>query len=138
MLWPQTGAIFASTPRPESAKLFMSWLLSDEYQKIFNGSYVIRKDLAAASPSTSSPWEDQYSGLAQFATFMDNREKVEWWRLQYETSIGTAQGLAPWRASTAVNRLWKWDGISARASVYITSMVSCTDSAILYWACPTC
>jgi ABC-type Fe3+ transport system substrate-binding protein len=91
MLWPQTSAIFASTLRPESAKLFMSWLLSDEYQARFNGTYGVRKDLAA----TSNPWDDQSSGLSQFATFMDNRDQVEWWRLQFETSIGTAQGVSP-------------------------------------------
>lgn len=32
LLWAQTAAIFATTPRPESSKLFMSWLISDEYQ----------------------------------------------------------------------------------------------------------
>jgi ABC-type Fe3+ transport system substrate-binding protein len=47
VLWPQTAAIFATTPRPESSKLFMSWLLSDERQQQFidNGSYLTRKDL---------------------------------------------------------------------------------------------
>lgn len=93
MMWPQTGAIFASTSRPESAKLFMSWMLSDEYQAMFEGSYLVRKDLA--TNATTNPWDDQYTGLAQFSTFMDNRERIEWWRLQFETSIGTAQGASP-------------------------------------------
>ncbi|THY29650.1 periplasmic binding protein-like II [Aureobasidium pullulans] len=94
LLWPQTGAIFATTPRPESAKLFMSWLISDEYQQQFvdTGSYTVRKDLESAS---SSVWDDNLTPLTQFATFMENRDLVEWWRLQFETSIGTAQGLSP-------------------------------------------
>ena len=94
LFWPQTGAIFASTPRPESAKLFMSWLLSDEYQQQFvdGESYLVRKDLTSKAGSV---WDDKFSSLTQFATFMENRELVEWWRLQFETSIGTAQGLSP-------------------------------------------
>lgn len=89
MYWPQTGAIFASTPRPESAKLFMSWLLSDEHQKTFNGSYLVRKDL---SSTAGKIWDHPSSSLTQFSTFMENREIVEWWKLQFETFIGTAQG----------------------------------------------
>ncbi|THY50514.1 periplasmic binding protein-like II [Aureobasidium pullulans] len=94
LLWPQTGAIFATTPRPESAKLFMSWLISDEYQQQFvhAGSYTVRKDL---NPISGSVWDDNLTSLTQFATFMENRDLVEWWRLQFETSIGTAQGLSP-------------------------------------------
>ncbi|THX17310.1 periplasmic binding protein-like II [Aureobasidium pullulans] len=94
LLWPQTGAIFATTPRPESAKLFMSWLISDEYQQQFvhAGSYTVRKDLNSTSGSV---WDDNLTSLTQFATFMENRDLVEWWRLQFETSIGTAQGLSP-------------------------------------------
>ncbi|THZ77981.1 periplasmic binding protein-like II [Aureobasidium pullulans] len=94
LLWPQTGAIFATTPRPESAKLFMSWLISDEYQQQFvdAGSYTVRKDLNSTSGSV---WDDDLTSLTQFATFMENRDLVEWWRLQFETSIGTAQGLSP-------------------------------------------
>ncbi|CAG7944783.1 unnamed protein product [Penicillium nalgiovense] len=89
MYWPQTGAIFASTPRPESAKLFMSWLLSDDYQKTFNGSYLVRKDL---SSTAGSVWDHPSTSLTQFSTFMENRETVEWWKLQIETSLGAAQG----------------------------------------------
>ncbi|KAG0157750.1 ABC-type Fe3+ transport system [Penicillium digitatum] len=94
LLWPQTGAIFASTPRPESAKLFMSWLLSDEYQEQFVNSqtYLARKDLPS---KLGNVWDDEFTALTQFATFMENRDLVEWWRLQFETSIGTAQGLSP-------------------------------------------
>ncbi|THW49897.1 periplasmic binding protein-like II [Aureobasidium pullulans] len=94
VLWPQTGGIFATTSRPESAKLFMSWLVSDEYQQQFvdTGSYTVRKDLESTSGSV---WDDKVTPLTQFATFMENRDLVEWWRLQFETSIGTAQGLSP-------------------------------------------
>ncbi|THW00085.1 periplasmic binding protein-like II [Aureobasidium pullulans] len=78
VLWPQTGAIFAP----------------DEYQQQFvdTGSHTVRKDLNSTSGSV---WDDNLTSLTQFATFMENRDLVEWWRLQIETSIGTAQGLSP-------------------------------------------
>ncbi|KAG9570265.1 periplasmic binding protein-like II, partial [Aureobasidium melanogenum] len=93
-LWPQTAVIFATTPRPESSKLFMSWLISDEYQQQFvdGGYYLARKDLHG---ELESVWDDELTPLTQFATFMENRDVVEWWRLQFETSLGTAQGVSP-------------------------------------------
>ncbi|OQD66296.1 hypothetical protein PENDEC_c052G06747 [Penicillium decumbens] len=77
LLWPQTAAIFATTPRPESSRLFMSWLLSDEYQQQFidNGSFLSRKDLVSKSGSV---WDEPYTALSQFSTFMENRDLVEW------------------------------------------------------------
>jgi ABC-type glycerol-3-phosphate transport system substrate-binding protein len=94
MMWPQTAAIFATTPRPESSKLFMSWLLSDEVQQqsIDDGSYLPRKDLGGQAGSV---WDDPYTSLTEFATFMENRELVEWWRFQFETSLGVAKGASP-------------------------------------------
>ncbi|KAJ5881348.1 uncharacterized protein N7529_000020 [Penicillium soppii] len=94
LLWPQTAAIFATTPRPESSRLFMSWLLSDEYQQQFidNGSFLSRKGLVSKSGSV---WDEPYTALSQFSTFMENRDLVEWWRLQFETSLGVAIGVSP-------------------------------------------
>lgn len=34
MSWYQNGAIFASTARPNKAKLFMSWIVGKESQKL--------------------------------------------------------------------------------------------------------
>ncbi|KAG9603036.1 periplasmic binding protein-like II, partial [Aureobasidium melanogenum] len=94
LLWPQTAAIFANTPRPESSKLFMSWSISDEYQQQFDdgGYYLARKDL---HNELGSVWDDSLTPLTQFATFMENRDVVEWWRFQFETSLGTARGVSP-------------------------------------------
>ncbi|KAL1305775.1 hypothetical protein AAFC00_003942 [Neodothiora populina] len=98
LLWPQTGAIFATSKRPESSKLFMSWLISDEYQQQFvdGGYYLARKDL---NSTLGSIWDDDFTALTQFATFEENRDLVEWWRLQFETSLGTAQGPSPVESS---------------------------------------
>ncbi|KAH0279732.1 periplasmic binding protein-like II, partial [Aureobasidium melanogenum] len=94
LLWPQTAAIFATTPRPESSKLSMSWSISDEYEQQFDdgGYYLARKDL---HNELGSVWDDSLTPLTQFATFMENRDVVEWWRLQFETSLGTVQGVSP-------------------------------------------
>lgn len=98
MSWAQTGAIFASTKRPESSKLFVSWVLSDEFQKDMvtkNGAqWLIRKDLEDIAPG-GSIWEEKNTDPLGFWKFMVQREKVELWKLQYETLLGTAQGESP-------------------------------------------
>jgi hypothetical protein len=68
----------------------MSWLLSDERQQQFidNGSYFTRKDLKG---QVGSVWDDPYTPLTEFATFIENRDLVEWWRLQFETSLWCRQ-----------------------------------------------
>ncbi|KAJ6012508.1 hypothetical protein N7522_002863 [Penicillium canescens] len=94
MLWPQTAAIFATNPRPESSKRFMSWFLGDECQQQFtdNGSYLSRKDLKG---QTGSVWDDPYTPLTEFATFKENRELVEWWLPQFETPLCVAKDPSP-------------------------------------------
>ncbi|KAH8800350.1 hypothetical protein F5884DRAFT_810075 [Xylogone sp. PMI_703] len=94
MLWPQSGAIFATTKRPESAKLFMSWMLSDEHQTELaaGGSYIVRSDLNVSTPEV---WTDESVAPTRFSTFMTNREVVERLKLQFETTLGPAQGPSP-------------------------------------------
>ncbi|THC88863.1 hypothetical protein EYZ11_011694 [Aspergillus tanneri] len=60
MSWPQSGAIFATSQHRESAKLFMSWLLSDEAQKTFSRQYSVRKDLG--TPGNNTVWDDPTTG----------------------------------------------------------------------------
>lgn len=96
LLWPQSAAIFASTTKPESAKLFLSWLVSEERQqtRVSQGSYVPLKSLSLNS--TAGPvWNDPYTGVSQFAVFMDDRTTLERWRFQFETTLGTPQGVSP-------------------------------------------
>lgn len=92
--WPQTAGIFASTDRPESAKLFLSWLMSDEMQASLaaSGSQLTR---AGIINTTAAVWEERSVAATQFAKFMSNREVVKWWRFQFETALGTVQGASP-------------------------------------------
>ncbi|ETI24378.1 hypothetical protein G647_03747 [Cladophialophora carrionii CBS 160.54] len=97
VMWPQTGAIFATSPRPESAKLFMNWIMSDEYQSTVvaaSGLPFTRTGVNATVPG-SNVWADQSVALTQFGKFEVNREIVEQWRFQFETTLGTAQGPSP-------------------------------------------
>lgn len=93
LLWPQTGAIFSTTTKPESAKLFLSWLVSEEHQQSrASQGYVPIKNLN----STVGPvWNDPDTGVSQFAVFMEDRATLERLRFQFETTLGTPQGVSP-------------------------------------------
>lgn len=93
MTWAQQAAIFASTPRPESAKLFANFLLSDIWQKPIaaGGAPSIRTSLTGAN-NVFAANNTEPSG---YMVFMTNREEVEWWRMQMETYIGLAVGPDP-------------------------------------------
>lgn len=96
MSWAQTGAILASTKRPESSKLFISWLLSDGFQKELasSGLWVARSDIPSG-PNKTSIFESRLTEPIGFNKFMLDRTEVEWWKLQFETTLGTAQGKSP-------------------------------------------
>ncbi|KAL3426789.1 ABC transporter [Phlyctema vagabunda] len=89
MAWAQTSAAFSSTKRPETAKLFLAWITSTEYQKPGAG-YSPLKSFDAGKVMTSNV--TQTSGFRQF---MQDRTSVDWWKLQFETTLGTAQGPGP-------------------------------------------
>ncbi|KAG0648607.1 hypothetical protein D0Z07_5106 [Hyphodiscus hymeniophilus] len=94
MSWGQLLGIFASTPRPESAKLFASFVLSNEWQS----------SLAAAGPVVMDSLNQQFghalfeannTQVTGYITFMGDRARVEWWRMQIETTLGLPQGPDP-------------------------------------------
>ncbi|RPB10180.1 periplasmic binding protein-like II [Morchella conica CCBAS932] len=98
MTWAQTAAIFASTERPESAKLFISWLTSSSFQENFaaSGFYVGRNDLQSGPSTTNETvWESKIYDPIGFNRFMLDRSEVELWKLQFESILGTAQGASP-------------------------------------------
>jgi ABC-type Fe3+ transport system substrate-binding protein len=95
MTWAQRAAIFNSTPRPQSAKLLLSFLLNDDWQKPIaqRGAPSVRTSLAAQyNNNIFAANNTQTSG---YIDFMADREEVEWWRFQMETSIGLAVGPNP-------------------------------------------
>ncbi|KAJ3500586.1 hypothetical protein NLJ89_g9728 [Agrocybe chaxingu] len=91
MVWPQTGTIFKSTPVPETAKLFISFLLDNEWQNTAaGGGFATRKSIDKKGVF-KQPGLDPTS----YAAFMANRQQVEAWRFQFETTLGTPQGGNP-------------------------------------------
>ena len=92
MSWTQTIAIFGNTKRPESAKLFVSWLLSRDYQQNLGTPGILRSlDYGSANHLYGS----NITQTTGFRTFMNDRRTVDWWKLQFETTLGTAQGPTP-------------------------------------------
>lgn len=92
MAWPQTGAIFSTTKSPETAKLFLSYLMDDDWQQIISGSgFATRKTYDKRGVFEQQPNMDG-KGYLEFA---NNRELVEGWRLQFETLLGLPQGVNP-------------------------------------------
>ena len=91
MAWPQTGAIFKSTPAPETAKLFMNFLLTDEYQETVNAfGFATRRKF-----DTSEVLKQQNVDPLGFGRFMSDRRVVEGWRFDFEDLFGTPQGIDP-------------------------------------------
>ncbi|EME84330.1 uncharacterized protein MYCFIDRAFT_134075 [Pseudocercospora fijiensis CIRAD86] len=93
--WAQTTGIIKDTPMPESAKLFVSWLTSNE-----------RQNATAASGSSSvlttlnerygvSPYTSNATQINDFRVFEQDRANVEWWKNLFEEVLGTPQGKSP-------------------------------------------
>ncbi|EDQ98112.1 uncharacterized protein LACBIDRAFT_336261 [Laccaria bicolor S238N-H82] len=96
--WPQTAAIFATTKMPETAKLFMSYIMSDEWQAdgFPSSGYATRKQF-----DTDGVLNQTLTNPLGFVTFMQDRANVERWRFQFETTLGTPQGdHNPWQSLT--------------------------------------
>ncbi len=87
-------ANFRSTKCPESAKLFESWILSDEWQAALSEV----SNTVLTHLNTLSGREIFRSNGTQvdgFREFMRDRAGVEWWRLQFESTLGPAVGGNP-------------------------------------------
>lgn len=89
MIWSFVGGIFANTIRPNMAKLFVSWMLDPAHVNgtAATGGRVVLESLDQGRLTSAN--NTQYGG---FRKFMLDRQNTEWWRFQFETSLGTAQG----------------------------------------------
>ncbi|KJA17847.1 hypothetical protein HYPSUDRAFT_218565 [Hypholoma sublateritium FD-334 SS-4] len=91
MSWPQTGAIFATTNMPESSRLFLSFLMDDQWQKtVSQGRFATRRKYDGEHIMQQEGHEP-----TKYVQFMSDRQKVEAFRFQIEKVIGTAQGTNP-------------------------------------------
>ncbi|KAH8879562.1 periplasmic binding protein-like II [Thozetella sp. PMI_491] len=92
--WAQGGAILKDAPHPEGAKLFHSWLLSDERQDELGWSVLKNASQPAGFPFPDL-WDVKGTNPSGFAKWMQNRSRLERLRNFFEDVLGTAQGLSP-------------------------------------------
>ncbi|KAF8176271.1 hypothetical protein BJ912DRAFT_700494 [Pholiota molesta] len=91
MVWPQTGAIFARTKMPESARLFLNFLMDDAWQAVVSeGEFATRRKYDRAGVF-SQPGLDPLG----YGMFMADRQQVEALRFQFEAILGTPEGDNP-------------------------------------------
>lgn len=97
MAWTQTAAIFKSTPRPETAKLFMAYITSQEFQTMMSGGGKNPTlDVSIDRKNGVVPIDESENTQANgYRLFTCNRPLVDWYKMQYETTLGTAQGVSP-------------------------------------------
>jgi ABC-type Fe3+ transport system substrate-binding protein len=97
MAWTQTAAISMSTPRPETSKLFMAYITSPEFQTdISAGGTSPTLSMRVDRESGVTPIdEDENTQANLYALFTNDRTKVDWYKMQYETTLGTPQGVSP-------------------------------------------
>ena len=92
--WFQSMAIFRSTKCPESAKLFVSWILSDEWQApLSKTTTTVLNHLNKLSGNEI--YTNKNTQTQGFRYFENDRTVVEWWKSQFETTLGPAVGPNP-------------------------------------------
>ncbi|MDW6004536.1 ABC transporter substrate-binding protein [Vibrio mangrovi] len=89
LAWGQRAAIVKNANNMEAAKLYMSWLLSEEFQG--NANWPVRTDIAPRA-GLAPIWEYPNANLEAFPAFMRNREEVELWRQTFSLYFGEVQG----------------------------------------------
>ena len=92
--WFQTMAIFRSTNCPESSKLFVSWILSDEWQAPLSKTTTTALNHLNAL-SGNEIYASKNTQTQRFRQFENDRTVVEWWKTQFETTLGPAVGPDP-------------------------------------------
>ena len=93
MAWPQTGAIFARAKAPEAAKLFLNYLLDDEWQKLVGDPSV--RFATRKSFDELGVFRQKNVDLLAYGRFLSNRSDVEEWRAKFEKLLGPPQGRNP-------------------------------------------
>ncbi|KAJ6649302.1 hypothetical protein Bhyg_04536, partial [Pseudolycoriella hygida] len=94
VIWAQFAAIFKKAKHPETAKLYLSWLLDKKQQEQPAAwSWSVRDDVSPPAPFKSI-WSYP-SNHIDFFNFMKNREAVEIFKHQIEIIFGPPEGPNP-------------------------------------------
>ena len=75
MRWPQICTAFASTSRPESAKLFLSWLANVQFQQVnaANGDCLVRRDI---NSTRGIAWNNATTDVTQFQSEHEDIQNI--------------------------------------------------------------
>ena len=92
LTWFQTAAIPTHAKNKTAAKLYLNWMLSEEFQGKWL-QWPIRMDIEV--PGGYKPLREYNTSPADFHRFMLKREMVERFRLQMEQLVGPIKGVSP-------------------------------------------
>ncbi|KAJ6646216.1 hypothetical protein Bhyg_01427 [Pseudolycoriella hygida] len=95
VLWAQTAAIFKKAPHPETAKLYISWLVDKKRQEQPTAwSWSVRDDVPPPPPF-KSPLSYPNGDPNAFFEFMLDRQSAEIFRNQISLVFGEVIGINP-------------------------------------------
>ena len=92
LAWGQRIAILKKAKNVAAAKLLLNWLATEASQKKngFSG-WTVRKDIPTTN-GQKQVWEIPEANVAKFATFMEDRERIEMWKQTFALYFGEVQG----------------------------------------------
>ncbi|GAB9463326.1 Abc superfamily [Globisporangium polare] len=93
LAWGQRIAILKKAKNVAAAKLFLNWLIGEQMQaKLAYTGFGVREDLKPTNGFTKQVWEIPSAGVSAFATFMEDRERIESWKQTFALYFGEVQG----------------------------------------------
>lgn len=92
LTWVQTAGILKKAKHPKAAKLYMSWILSKEFQEDWL-QFPVRVDIEATGGMKTVFHHN--TDPEDFRKFMRDRARVERLRAQFEQLLGPVKGVSP-------------------------------------------
>ena len=92
LTWIQSAAIPKGAKHPTAAKLYLSFVLSKEFQSVWY-QWPVRTDVPA--PGGYKSIQHHNTSPVDFHNFMRDRALVERFKMQIEELIGPAKGINP-------------------------------------------
>ncbi len=92
LTWFQTAAIPTHAKNKEAAKLYLNWMLSEQFQGKWL-QWPIRMDIEV--PGGYKSLKEYNTSPADFHRFMLKRDMIERFRLRLEQLIGPIKGVSP-------------------------------------------
>lgn len=91
--WPQTGAILKDAPHKAAAKLYMSWILSKQYQETSYG-WSARTDVAAPA-GRKGVFDYENMNPLGLGAFMNDRASLDRYKALINLYVGDVKGTDP-------------------------------------------